>query len=292
MLGVRAHAAEVVLMTSLQAPNSVLNDLETRFHEKFDSSGFQVKVIRAATQKELREELLSNDVAGLFWVSHAASEKSLVPGMDADATILDQSGDNVKNLFSEINPSLQFLAIIGCQAKGIAQEFAEKGYYGLHPKLRILAFDEEVEVHEGLDDALDTSDDYLSSSTAPQPASAGPELSIRITRTASTPLAGVRIDMGEAVVGFLPPANPGETQEMVGVIPEVYLQKDALSGAPDLNLKVSLDRSAGEDQALGTLEFTPDDWKLFSLAGTPVGNESELYLFTGTTASFSSLFNP
>jgi hypothetical protein len=167
LLSISARAAEppkVVLLTSLNAPESVWltyswnlqQDLETIFRHAFGKSGYTVEVKHGATAADLAQELQSPDNVGIFWVSHAASDHSSSP-VGLDSLIVDEQGIDVSGVFQLIHPNLRYLAIVGCEAKSIFDQYTQAGVYAQNPNLHIQAFDKVVDAEPGMIESLNAS---------------------------------------------------------------------------------------------------------------------------------------
>ena len=276
-----AFADKIVLLSSLRVSSGELAELEGDFKDTFSSTGFDLQIIRNAHASNLKNTLSDPEVVGVFWISHAAGNQLLVKGFEAGDIILDEDGDDVKNVFTQVGPSLKYLGMIGCQAKSIMNGFKKNGYFPNN--LFITSFKDDVEVHDGLSQALDDASQVLTSpSRAALPrCSVETGVPLLITRTSNQDMAGARVDLGDGVMAFFPPAKAGENQQTNVVVPAAILK-----AASNLNFKVSLAREyASTTQNLGELGFSAYelsgsfDWSLFATAnGTPIGDESELYV--------------
>jgi hypothetical protein len=155
----RAFGAEpphVVLVTALDPEGHGLlgtvrgntNDaLEKIFRNRFEHSGYTLEVHHDVDATALWNVFHSPQNVAVFFVGHAAATRELGPGggLQGEGIIADRDGNNLKDVFKTIHPNLRYLAVVGCKAQAIFDQFKKEGAYKNNPYLKIFSFDHVVD---------------------------------------------------------------------------------------------------------------------------------------------------
>lgn len=157
----------------LDGPNWNGNQvLEEVFRKRFENSGYQLEVHHDTDAQTLWDTLQDPDNIAVYFVGHAAPERPVgtAGGISGESIVADRNGDNLVDLFTHISPNLRYLALVGCEAQPIFDQFRQQGVYKDNPNLQILAFDHLVDPYNfpidfswngGLDQAIDKSVDVI-----------------------------------------------------------------------------------------------------------------------------------
>lgn len=111
--------------------------------------GFDVRVVYHATQDDLYAQLNDPTNRAVFWLSHAGANRS-DRSQSVNNVILDSKGANVAPLFQKIDSHVQWVGVVGCEAKSILDN--TKSTYGL--KQRFFGFSSVVRPLSGMRAAL------------------------------------------------------------------------------------------------------------------------------------------
>lgn len=282
-------AEKIVLMTSINAPDSMIQEMQAKFVERFSKSRFDLQIVPRADQQDLEKTLTSADVKAVYWLSHSAKENSLTAGVSASSTIVDVHGNNVKHLFTTINPNIKMVAVIGCEARSVLEEFVNEGHYGRSSGLRFFATNNKVEALAALEAALKQTETYVSR-LAPFESSAGRQtdwrrndplfvLSFRRAGRAEDALARVRIELGKKVLAILPETS-GDSQQVL----KIPIFREDLIGSSNLNIRIYKDlRDEDRSSSIGIISVADLNgsysWNEFSNKdGTPLGQFQRLFV--------------
>ncbi|MBD65995.1 MAG: hypothetical protein CME62_12360 [Halobacteriovoraceae bacterium] len=152
-----AFAGDIVVLTSLDIKDKKLSKIERYVYDYYSDRTQDIKVIHEADATILSHYLNSPNTEKLFWVSHAGASRSMGTGISAQDTVLDIHGNNIKNLFSTVHPNLNFLAIVGCQAKGMLDDFYMNHNYQNNDNMNLFSFYKKVKLYRGVKMALQAS---------------------------------------------------------------------------------------------------------------------------------------
>lgn len=268
-----AFAGNAVLLTSLELPQKKLAKIEKQFLKAFNKSDLTPVIHHKAGPRLLFESMKSEDNEVVIWVSHAAGEKALTTGMNAENIILDIFGNDVKKFFTSPSKSMRFLGIVGCEAQSIIDGFKARGQYQDVPELEIMSFNKKVDLFHGLNKALDRSMEVLQRSSEETEHPEKEVIQIEVSRTASQ--ASGWIELGDKVVGYFDP----QAEKTSTTLPFDYQFWNSLENK---NIKFIRDLQ-GSSADLGKLNLAADgsSWKLFaSTDGKALGGKNQqLYIF-------------
>lgn len=149
-----AQAGTIALLTSLHVSAAKLKKIEAKFRANFDSFPHELKVYHAAGPTEIFNVLHSPDTISVIWVSHASKEETLTEGLAAREVIQDIWGNDVRHFFSTVHPNLRYLGIVGCQTRGIVEDYDTNGHYANNPNLVIHSEVKKVELFRSFNRAL------------------------------------------------------------------------------------------------------------------------------------------
>jgi len=151
----KAAERKVVILTSVKNPTTIPfwrakdyqieKDIEMQFKNYFSGSGYKIIFIHKATAANLEYSLLSPNTLALFWVSHAAKSQTIL-----NSIILDIAGNNVKEVFKNVHPSLRFLSLVGCQSRHILDKYLSQGQYTHAKKLVTHGFKKTVSLNKAI----------------------------------------------------------------------------------------------------------------------------------------------
>ena len=153
----KSFAGNVVVLTSLELSMKKLNKIERLVLEHYPKDSQEVTIQHNVKPIELLNYLSDENTEKLIWISHSAKSKSISKGFKQADAILDVYGNNVQNFFSTSSPNLKFLAIVGCEAKGILEKFVRRGNYIDRPNLNLFSFEKKTKIFKGLKMALKAS---------------------------------------------------------------------------------------------------------------------------------------
>ena len=152
---------EIVVLTSIKTAKKqpfwrskkyqISKDVEKQFQGYFKDSGYKLVIKHEVDREILSHHLQSPKTIALFWLSHAADEASDT-ALPLASIIQDYDGNNVKNVFQEVNPNLQFLGVIGCNALPIFEKFQKLNLYKKNLKLH--SYDYKITVNSGIKKAI------------------------------------------------------------------------------------------------------------------------------------------
>ena len=92
--------------------------IEQSFRQKFANQGFDLRVIQGATRADLFKVMNSMETRAVFWVSHEAPISwSNKKGLALDPLLVDKNGADVKDLFLQISPSIEWVSIVACDSQ-------------------------------------------------------------------------------------------------------------------------------------------------------------------------------
>lgn len=275
-----ATAGEIVLLTSLKLHSRNVRHLEKKFNKAFQKSGHELVIEHKVGPKRLYEVMTSDETVAVIWVSHAAGESEVQPGMSAQDIVLDYFGNDVKNFFTLVPKNLRFLGLAGCQAQKIVNGFKARGNYDRYPELEILSFEKKVRLYKAFDQTVMALQKNLAAEKTPV-VNASNEVRFDIERSELSAMPGMEMswaEIGDQVLAFF---DQGET----GPLLESSIDENVLSKIPRKNIK--LFRAKGEVSStagLGELRITSDpamgSWTLFARDGRPIGGlDQQLYVF-------------
>jgi len=304
---------QVVLLTSVPEPVQksiwrpknwhLAAELEKTFRRTIENSGFRWKVVHNADQFQLHQELMDTTNIAVFWVSHAGDGDDSGKALGAENLIADKDANNVKEVFQQIHPHLQYLAVVGCGAESFVQDYQKAGYFPAN--LHVMSFPKRIDAISGLKQALDQS--VIDLNAAKLPKGIGAEvLQLRLDIERWTQLSrqafdstlplklqptrqlmlsrqipldeksglsnAARVLMSGHLLAVFPAGKPGEIQHLSVPLSSFGSEILFISGASrSRNLKIA-DIGGLE---IDSSQFVPGKWKLFS-RGVP---EMKLYEF-------------
>ena len=277
---VLANAGEVVLLTSLELCKAKTEKIERKFRKAFSKSELKIVVHHRTDPKTLYAVLTSPETEGVIWVSHAAAEKSVKPGMSAAETIRDVYANDVKNFFTLVPPNLRFLAIVGCESKKIIDGFRSRGHFSDRADLEILSFEKKVVLERAFHKSIEFATVSLDRPRFEREEVSFSTIDISLTRSTSGNLEGFAsgwVEMGDQVLGYFVEGSPEMIQASVS---EAFFQ-----GLERKNMKFIRDQSAMKnDRNLGLLQIESQSkvgsWRIFAKGERAIGNRNEqLYIY-------------
>ena len=238
--------------------------LQATFTREMDLPGYHVVIKNDADSYDLYQALHSRENAAVFWVSHEApAHWSKTPGIAIQPLLVDYEGADVKNVFTEISPTIRWVSLVACDSNQVinwlnSQE-AAGGAADQGTERQIQGFPKTIDANKGLQRAIRKSLAILSK---PAPAEASPDsahppgsmasTTVRMTRQLSAVGASqarifpsLLIELQGKIVGAFPQAilKPGEQQSAEQ---QIELTEEELShGAASLT--ITLD--SGFDEA-------------------------------------------
>jgi hypothetical protein len=165
LISLQLHAIEreIVVLTSIKNPRtgpfwrskdfSITQEIENLYRNSFENSGYKLVVKHAADQLTLQKHLLSDKTLALFWVSHSIGEQS-VEGLSLSSSIQDYYGNDVRDLFQNVNPNVRFIGLVGCESNDIIKRFREQGHYKENQRLEYFGFDKKVHYKKGIQQSI------------------------------------------------------------------------------------------------------------------------------------------
>jgi hypothetical protein len=162
-----AHAKTVTLLVSLDPkfyPHGVaalLHDyakypdkLEATFRAGMANSGYDIKVVQNATRYDLYGALHSSENVGVFWVSHEAPISYVKGGLEIDPELVDAQEADVKDVFKQINPGIQWVSLVACDSDLVINWLKSQGTQEPVP---LQGFDKTVDANKALQQSMDLS---------------------------------------------------------------------------------------------------------------------------------------
>jgi len=276
---------KIVLLTSFietetitkKRNEKVEREIEISFRKNYRESPFDIEVVHLTGPDKLWRTLNDKQVVGLFWISHAKKETFLGEGLSDPSSILDAYGNNVKDLFKKVTPSLKFLAIIGCEAKALFDDYREEGYYT--ENLTIFSFEKKVNAISGYKKALARSVEiFLSPSDETNFAFNSEEdfqkIYFHFEGLSSLKQKIVKIELGNEILAL-------EKISFDWLVLQIDQVKFDLK--KNKNIKITI-MSNEENIKLPKLEISLGRnhfWKLFEKNGEALGEDKNLYLYRG-----------
>lgn len=270
------------------------------FKKVFEERGYQVLVSHEADQYHLWRALHSADLKAVFWVSHAGGPTVADPQNDT-GVIVDEWGFDMKDVFREIDPHIQFLGIVGCHSQKTMEQILNNAASTHSRKLRWIAFDKTIDAKKGLKKAIQEGLVYLNPLQTEDalPSSAGYQIKIIRTLPFDSEVdlqtysqsdsqrfyPAVRVENHGRVLGVFPKGIPGKKQRLYVSLP---LKPSSLSPQ-----EFKLVMNAGDNYSknnekynLGKFEISSSweggHWKAFSDSdGIPIGVSSYVFQFDG-----------
>jgi hypothetical protein len=282
LLSLQAFAGkQVTLLVSVSGSSRFLfqsqdttKKLIDQFRKHYTGIDLPLKIIGNALQEDLHRELLNPDNEALFWVSHANSFKQ-TEGIGNEDTIIDVEGNNVKDLFQMIHPSLKFMAVLGCKTAPIIEEFKKKGYFQDNQQLVIYSRDKKIEGQREIKKALNA---FKKMSSKDSPSCLEKEgFKLMISRKIGQSGHGLSLKIMNRgkFLGLLPSGRPGDIQKIEFFVPQP-------KSIQDLKLIIDTDPK-GTDRISVESEAFDGEWKVFQdVKGRPIGVNQHIYRFSGT----------
>lgn len=125
-----------------------LNIIKTKFNDGYSNQNFEVEVSFYPDRFTLWNTLTSPDYVAVFWIGHGSNGK--------EAKLYDGDGFDITELFSTYHPNLRYLALIGCYSKKAFGPLKRKIVKN-NPKLKIINFEDKIQMHESIDLAISRS---------------------------------------------------------------------------------------------------------------------------------------
>ena len=157
MISKLSHAGNIVVLSALDLSDKKLAKISRYTYEYYQHRTNDIIIHHRASAVDLGHYLRSESTEKLFWVSHSANSKEIESGVQTEDIILDFYGNNVKDLFTNIHPNINFLAIVGCKAKSIIEGFEQAAHYSSHRYLDIYSFHKRTKLYGGFKKAMKVS---------------------------------------------------------------------------------------------------------------------------------------
>jgi hypothetical protein len=274
---------QVTLLVSVSGNSRVLfqtkdttKRLVDQFRRHYKGITLPLKIIGNANQEDLHRELMNSENEAIFWVSHANSFNK-DDAFGNEDTIIDTDGNNVKDVFQKIHPSLRFVAVLGCRTAPIMDEFKQRGYYKENDQLLIYARAKKINGKKEIKNAINIFKKLPSSKPSFCPQREGYSLTISRKIDHKRGGSSIKIMNRDKFLGLFPSGAPGEIQEMNLYVPQPNNVHD---------LKLIIDsKSDSLDQITIKSEAFSGEWKVFSDAnGRPLGVNQRIYRYSGPVA--------
>lgn len=279
--------------------NSVVHDkikiekkIERIFRKKFSSNKYpvEIKVIHKADQEDLHRELNNASNSAVFWISHGAFAKIKTKGEQALGVrpmIFDYRGDNVADIFSKINPNIEYVAIIGCNSKGILDYYNNQGF---SKNLKTYVADRKVIATFGLRKSIRKFKKHWRNGELKKGNKKGIAKGYFVSVTRSldieTPRESIRslkVINNKRVIALLPKIEPGSSSTQ-----KIFIPKNTNNTKNKFQLEFSTSQGLGTSRSnvyIGDIYLESEGvnlWKLFAKSnGDYFGFNSKLFLFKG-----------
>jgi len=278
----------VVLLTSFASKNKEVR-LERRLEKIFKESltpNYEIVVIHNSDQEVLFRELHNSANKALFWVSHAAFNRSYAkksysklgatPTLAPEQTILDYRKDNVAPLFNHLTTPVDFLAVIGCNTDKILKDL-ELSHYVAHGKVKG-PLELKKAVHRFLKLESHSPSNTLNANSSKE--AADELVSVRITRSIPTGanvhhLRSLRVVVNGNILGVISVVAPGKNEEFFIQVPRSLLH---------FPIEIQSAQSVGtSDQKIIfgeiTVQVANNEYRLFTRSdGIPFGKNRRVFL--------------
>ena len=272
-----SFAGNVVVLTSLELSKKKLIKIERLVLEHYSKDSQDVIIQHNVKPIELFNYLLDGNTEKLIWISHSAKSKSISKGFKQADTILDVYGNNVQNFFSTSSPNLKFLAIVGCEAKGILEGFARRGNYIDRPNLNLFSFEKKTKIFKGLKMALKASTHNrgnIFTTHYDRLERSNEFVDIAINSTSPVENEHGWVEMGDRVLGYISARSKSI---------QVKLPHHVWYGLASVNLRHIRDKSIPEKLSKTPLKIAVNGstglWKPFNNSdGQMIGVNSHLYV--------------
>jgi len=150
--------AKVLLLTSLdiskknksKKQKKLMSSLSSLFLKKLEDEGYEIEINHYTSPGQLTYFLNKPDYKAIFWLSHANAEEDGETSGISFSSIRDFKGNEVKDVFQKINSNLQFLGIVGCNAKPYFVNLKKKGFLDLNRNLVIHSRGKKIGAKKGL----------------------------------------------------------------------------------------------------------------------------------------------
>ena len=275
---------QVTLLVSVEGSTRVLfkvtdttKRLVDQFRNQYSGIKLPLKIIANANQEDLHRELLNPENEGVFWVSHANSFDQ-GQGLGNEDTIIDIEGNNVKDLFQQIHPSIRFVAVLGCRTAPIIEGFRQKGFYADNKDLFLYARDKKINGIKEIKKALEVFKNLSPSEEVFCPQLEG--FPVKMKRVIGKDQGGksIKIMNRDKFLGLFPAGSPGEIQELSIYVPAPKTVHDLKFIIDSHTDKISIQSHAFNGE-----------WKVFSdSSGRPIGVGQNIYRFSGSPAPVSA----
>jgi hypothetical protein len=287
----------VLLLTSVDAPQDYLDDLENNILRFFKHDEYILNAEHYANADRIHRALTSGLFTAIIYVSHGSYFNGGFLPID-QSKLYDLETRDISSLFKKVHPNLKYLGIVSCYGNKFVKSLRKSGKL-TNKSIQIDSFDGLIDANKGVSkltykaykrlNKKDIIDGYYNSCQKEQ------GFKIRLTpleMPQEQKQSPIMVNLRGQLLGVIPPEEFGQTKEF-------FVNSNDIKSKVDLKVILSNGcQNCSKDATkfpLGKYQISlisenenQGKWELFAKRdGTPFGVSQNIYRYQGNVKTLS-----